>query len=169
MCIAAIVAFIAKEIFQFQIARSPRNYLKDLTNKIDIPLVILSCVLLASFAFDWHAEIQALLEVLFIFVMTWDAMTMLPIEAVARTLQIIKKVIMTFVRVFCSFALIILAFAFSFRILFGSDGLERSSITRNGTISEDEAQSMIEREPNMKNFEGIYTTFIKVLVMMAGE
>ncbi|KAG5668848.1 hypothetical protein PVAND_016770 [Polypedilum vanderplanki] len=162
MCILSIFLFAAKELFQFQIAKESRIYLRDLTNKIDIPLIILSIFLLVSYGLDWHPEIQALFEVIFIFVMTWDAMTMLPIEAVSRTLMIIKKVTMTFVRVFSSFALIILAFAFSFRIFFGSDYLEKT----NGTFSEPETT---EREPNIKNFEGIFTTFVKVLVMMAGE
>jgi Ion transport protein len=158
-CVLSIAAFSVKEFVQYRIAKSPMNYLKDLTNKIDIPLLFLSCFLLAAFAFDWSPEVQSLLEVFFIFVMTWDAMTMLPIEDVSRTLQIIKKVIMTFVKVFCSFALIILAFAFSFRILFGAENLG----PRNSTVDE------TEREPNMRNFEGIITTFVKVLVMMAGE
>ena len=128
-------------------------YLKDLTNKIDIPLLLLSILLLVSFMFSWSAEIQSLLEVIFIFVMIWDAMTMLPIEAVGRTLLIIKRVLRTFVKVFLSFALIIFAFAISFKILFGNDELDRvyKENVDNGTSSSYEVP---EREPNMRNFEG---------------
>lgn len=144
-------------------------YLKDLTNKIDIPLLLLSILLLVSFMWSWSPEIQSLLEVIFIFVMIWDAMTMLPIEAVGRTLLIIKRVLRTFVKVFLSFALIIFAFAISFKILFGSDELDRvyKQSDDNGTTSS--SYEVPEREPNMRNFEGISTTFVKVLVMMAGE
>lgn len=128
ICFFGIVTFIAKEIFQYKIARSSRNYLKDLTNKIDIPLLLLSILLLVACMLEWSPEVQSLLEVIFIFITIWDAMTMLPVEAVARTLQIIKKVMKTFARVFCSFALIIFAFAISFRILFGNDELDKVKI-----------------------------------------
>lgn len=128
LCFFGIITFIAKEIFQYKIARSSRNYLKDLTNKIDIPLLLLSILLLVACMMEWSAEVQSLLEVVFIFITIWDAMTMLPVEAVARTLQIIKKVMKTFARVFCSFALILFAFAISFRILFGNDELDKIKI-----------------------------------------
>lgn len=169
LCIFSIFLFIAKEIIQYKLARSPHMYLKDLTNKIDIPLLLLSILLLVSFMWSWSPEIQSLLEVIFIFVMIWDAMTMLPIEAVGRTLLIIKRVLRTFVKVFLSFALIIFAFAISFKILFGSDELDRvyKQSDDNGTTSS--SYEVPEREPNMRNFEGISTTFVKVLVMMAGE
>jgi hypothetical protein len=136
ICFFGIVTFIAKELFQYKIARSSRNYLKDLTNKIDIPLLLLSILLLIACMLDWSAEVQSLLEVIFIFITIWDAMTMLPVEAVARTLQIIKKVMKTFARVFCSFALIIFAFAISFRILFGNDELDKVKIVTDNSTGE---------------------------------
>ena len=90
---------------------------------------------------------------------------MLPVEAISRTLQIIKKVVRTFVRVFCSFALIIFAFGMALRLLFGNDDLDRIEIK-----SENETSFMVpERDPPMRNFERISTTFVKVLIMMAGE
>lgn len=136
LCIFGIISFIAKEIFQYKIARSSKNYLKDLTNKIDIPLLLLSIMLLIACVFDWSAEVQSMLEVIFIFVMIWDAMTMLPVAAIAKTLQIIKKVMKTFARVFCSFALILFAFAISFRILFGNDELDKIKISSENSTGD---------------------------------
>lgn len=81
ICIVGVVSFIFKELFQYKIARSSRNYLKDLTNKIDIPLLLLSILLLVACMSGWSSEAQSLLEVLFIFVMIWDAMTMLPVSS----------------------------------------------------------------------------------------
>lgn len=79
ICIFGIASFVAKEIFQYKIARTSKNYLQDLTNKIDIPLLLLSILLLFACILDWSAEVQSLIEVIFVFVMIWDAMTMLPV------------------------------------------------------------------------------------------
>lgn len=79
-CIIGILTFIAKELFQYKIVRSSKNYLKDVTNKIDIPLLLLSIILLIASILDWSIELRSLLEVIFIFMMIWDAMTMLPVR-----------------------------------------------------------------------------------------
>lgn len=164
LCVFSITFFIAKELFQLKLAISPRHYLKDLTNKIDIPLLILSIFLLLSFALKWNIIMHSLLEVTFITVMIIDAMTMLPIEGFSRTLTIIKKVVKTFAKVFFSFGLIILAFIISFRILFGSK-LEESHLTTYANNSIE----VPEREPNLQNFQQVSTTFVKILVMLVGE
>lgn len=155
----SIIFLIIREGFQYKISPTTIFYFEKLSNIFDITLILLSIALSISSLFCINAFTTSL-EVAFILFTTISATSILPFAHVPTNMQILKKVALTFLRIFYTFAIILIAFSFSFCIMFEDNANETCS--KNCTYDEDE-----DYKEAIKNFRYPTTSLVKIVTMVS--
>lgn len=143
--IIGIIFLLIRESFQCALSSSWVTHFKKYSNMFEMALLGLS-ILLSYFSImnqEWKLAIKVL-EVGFILLTTISATSILPFAHVPNNMQILKKVALTFLRIFYTFAIILIAFSFSFCIMFQD----------------------IEGDEAIDNFKVPYTALVKIVTMV---
>lgn len=168
-----IIFLIVRESFQCIISDSIISYLKQRSNIFDMILIALSITLsVCSYCksneiIDISSSSMAFLEVALILFTTISATSLIPLSYVPINMQILKKVSLTFLNIFYTFAIILIAFSFSFCIMF-EDPFKNG---KNSTNNCPEAKPTDEEDLDVKdakpadNFRYPHTALMKVLTM----
>lgn len=168
-----IIFLITRESFQGMISGSFWAYIKQQSNIFDVFLIFLSIAISVYSSVDSKPSMyKNLLEVSLILFTTICATSLLPLSFVPINMQILKKVSMTFMKIIYTFAIILIAFSFSFCIIF--EDYFKNIKSQNGTdvkecncnASEQEEYEKIE---GIESFEKPHTSFLKILIMLSGE
>ncbi|XP_070506640.1 uncharacterized protein [Chironomus tepperi] len=159
-----ITFLICRETFQCYTSDSYTDYFKQLSNKLDVALIILS--ILMSVCTSYKDEIDKegnlrYLEASLILFITINATTSLPSAYVPLNMQILKRVALTFLGLFNTFAIILIAFTLSFFIIFEGELNEK---LKNKT----ETKCCDDDDP-VDNFMRLDTSFVKIITMLSGE
>lgn len=158
--IIGLIYIFIREGFQLLISNTWKAYFFRISNIFDITLIFLSLTLSISTLSDsvgLKGGVTTSLEVAFILFTTISATSILPFAHVPINMQILKKVALTFLRIFYTFAIILIAFSFSFCIMFEHDN--KMMAESNGT--EDERNVL-------KNFNLPHRSLIKIITMVGG-
>lgn len=165
-----IIFLFIRESFQCFSSDTWTMYFKKMSNMFEIILFCVSIALsITTLTYDGQESLKVLLkilEVVLILFTTISATSILPFAHVPNNMQILKKVALTFLRIFYTFAIILIAFSFSFCIMFQdfqdkcSGGSNKTCDTENCDKPECEEKDAIE------NFESPLTALVKIVTMV---
>jgi len=160
-----IFYIIIREVFQLLSSKSIFGYFKS--NLLDLALIGFSVDLALSYnpenyyaSYDYISKVLVL--VLSALVFTSDN----PNIKYPLYLHIFKKVGLTFISIVSSFIMVLLAFSYSFYVIFDAETLE-SVFTSYDYL--DYTYSIQVNSTAYKNFNDIETSFVKVLTMLSGS
>lgn len=157
--IIGLIYIFIREGFQLKISKSCKSYFLRLSNIFDITLIFLSLTLSISSLSEkvgLTGGIRTSLEVAFILFTTISATSILPFAHVPMNMQILKKVALTFLRIFYTFAIILIAFSFSFCIMF-----EEDNKYMDANPDKDHGERVV-----LKNFNLLPHSLIKIITMV---
>lgn len=163
--IATFYITFREAIHFFWIIDSKLEYLKKKSNKLVMMMIFTSWwLLIALITKNYHGyQVASAFIILFAAV---ELLCILPFSSLSIYMFMLKEVSITFLKFFTNFILIILAFTFSFyAILKPIKHLHRNQLY-NGV---NETISNISNESVFKNFEHPFTSFIKTILMFAGD
>ncbi|XP_070506523.1 uncharacterized protein [Chironomus tepperi] len=155
-----ITFLICRETFQCYTSESYTGYFSQLSNKLDVALIILSITLSVCTSYkdeiDKEGNLRYLEASLILFI-TINATNSLPSAYVPLNIQTLKRVALTFLGLFNTFAIILIAFTLSFFIIFEGE-LNEKLKSKNETGVE-----------SVDNFIRLDTSFVKIITMLSGE
>ncbi|KAL7026859.1 hypothetical protein ACKWTF_005204 [Chironomus riparius] len=172
-----IIFLILRESFQCIISGSIISYLKQRSNIFDMILITLSIALSLCSNFksenivDISSSSMAFLEVALILFTTISATSLIPLAYVPINMQILKKVSLTFLNIFYTFAIILIAFSFSFCIMF-EDPCSNANSTINCSEQAPKEENSGEEDGDddpIDNFKYPHTALMKIMTMLSGE
>lgn len=162
--ISTLYLTIREAIQFFWIIDNKIEYFKKKSNKLEMLMIFSSWWLVFSLvAHSYHSyQISSAFIILFA---TIELLAILPYSSLSIYMFMLKTVSITFLKFFTIFILIILAFTFSFyAILKPIKHLhEKKTFVNNETLSDFSHESVF------KNFEHPFTSFIKTILMFAGD
>lgn len=170
-----IIFLILRESFQCIISGSVISYLKQRSNIFDMILITLSitlsvCSYCKSNKFvDISPSSMAFLEVALILFTTISATSLIPLSYVPINMQILKKVSLTFLNIFYTFAIILIAFSFSFCIMFEDPCKNPNSKNINCTESTESTDEKEDDAEPIDNFQYPHTALMKIIIMLSGK
>lgn len=169
-----LALMILREVTQAML--SFRKYIFDLSNWVDISLMISSLIILL-FETQIPSHMSRLLRTLVILIAAaeyFNVLGMVPILSVSIYTKMYKKVCKTFIKSLAFYSMMILAFAFSFYSLQGdkfSKDLAINLVGRHGAdiVTNDIPVTNATRNERYNNFYTVGTSIIKTFVMLTGE
>jgi hypothetical protein len=175
----AIAFLILRESFQCFISSNVRDYFKKTSNAFEMTLLVILVALSFCSTQEYYNYID-FLEVSFILFTTISASSILPFAYVPINMQILKKVALTFLRLFYTFAIILIAFSFSFSIMFNNKDYQNAMSSSNSSTSyicaiDNETKIANCTQPGMSSssdfddFQLPHTSLVKMLTMLSGE
>lgn len=156
---------IIRELFQFFTSKTAKQYFKQFSNLLEITLIALSIFL--SFWINHTNKNKSglvYLEASLILVITVNATSALPSAYAPLNMEILKRVSMTFLGLFYTFAIIIIAYTISFFLIFKP---EMTEITDENSMKQN--NSCCNEKDAIDNFESLDYSFVKILLMLSGE
>lgn len=170
-----IIFLILRELFQGIVSGSISAYFSQRSNIFDTILIGLSIALSTSSicvrknTSDISSTTIPFLEVALILFTTISATSLLPLSYVPINMQILKKVSLTFLKIFYTFAIILIAFSLSFCIMFENqnnpENINCTKSEKNETKEEEEEDNDDPRD----NFRFFHTSLLKIMMMLSGE
>lgn len=160
---AAIATFyltIREAIQFFWIIDNKIEYFKKKSNKLEMLMIFTSWwLLIALMTHKYHSyQVSSAFIILFGAI---ELLSILPYSSLSIYMFMLKEVTITFLKFFTIFILIILAFTFSFYAILKPIKHLHEKHSANETLSVNEAV--------FKNFEHPFTSFIKTILMFAGD
>ena len=159
-----IAFLISRETFQCYTSDSIKDYFSQLSNKLDVLLIILSISLSVCTSFKDDIGMEGnlrYLEASLILFITINATNSLPNAYAPLNMQILKRVSLTFLGLFYTFAIILLAFTLSFYIIFEGELNDKlKNKTEDLCCQDDDPQD---------SFIRLDTSFVKILTMLSGK
>lgn len=158
--ISTVYLTVREAIQFFWITDNKIEYFKKKSNKLELLMIVSSWWLLLSLFMQSYHQYQISLAFIILFA-TIELLAILPYSSLSIYMFMLKTVSITFLKFFTIFILIILAFTFSFyAILKPIKHISKYSKFRNDTSN---------HETVFKNFEHPFTSFIKTILMFAGD
>lgn len=164
---AAIATFyltIRESIQFFWIIDNKLEYFKKKSNKLEMLMIFTSWwLLIALLNHKYHSyQVSSAFIILFGAI---ELLSILPYSSLSIYMFMLKEVTITFLKFFTIFILIILAFTFSFYAILKPI----KHIHENRVITTNETLSTTSSEAVFKNFANPFTSFIKTILMFAGD
>jgi len=161
---AAVATFyltIRESIQFFWIIDSKLEYFKKKSNKLEMLMILSSWwLLMALVTHSFHSyQVTSAFIILFGAI---ELLSILPFSSLSIYMFMLKEVTITFLKFFTIFILIILAFTFSFYAI-----LKPIKHLNNQTYND--TATMQANEAVFRNFENPFTSFIKTILMFAGD
>ncbi|KAL7011966.1 hypothetical protein ACKWTF_014534 [Chironomus riparius] len=161
---AAVATFyltIRESIQFFWIIDSKLEYFKKKSNKLEMLMIFSSWwLLMALVTHNFHSyQVSSAFIILFGAI---ELLSILPYSSLSIYMFMLKEVTITFLKFFTIFILIILAFTFSFYAIL-------KPIKHSSNQSYNDTATMQANEAVFKNFENPFTSFIKTILMFAGD
>lgn len=155
---------IREAIQFFWIIDNKLEYFKKKSNKLEMLMIFTSWwLLVALVAGNYHSyQVSSAFIILFGAI---ELLSILPYSSLSIYMFMLKEVTITFLKFFTIFILIILAFTFSFYAILKPI----KHIHEKQIFMINETLSMTSNEAVFKNFEHPFTSFIKTILMFAGD
>ncbi|CAO1399903.1 unnamed protein product [Diamesa hyperborea] len=162
--VATFYLTIREAIQFFWIIDSKLEYFKKKSNKLEMMMIFTSWwLLIAVITQNYHGyQVASAFIILFAAV---ELLCILPYSSLSIYMFMLKEVSITFLKFFTIFILIILAFTFSFCAILKPI----KHLHHNRNYGFNESVSNITNESVFKNFEHPFTSFIKTILMFAGD
>lgn len=160
--IATFYLTIRESIQFFWIIDNKIEYFKKKSNKLEMLMIFSSWwLLIALFTHKYHSyQVSSAFIILFGAI---ELLSILPYSSLSIYMFMLKEVTITFLKFFTIFILIILAFTFSFYAILKPIKHIHEKHIFNETLS------LTSNESVFKNFEHPFTSFIKTILMFAGD
>lgn len=156
---------IRESIQFFWIIDNKIEYFKKKSNKLEMLMIFSSWWLLVALVNRKYHSYQVSSAFLILFGAI-ELLSILPYSSLSIYMFMLKEVTITFLKFFTIFILIILAFTFSFyAILKPIKHIHQKHVF----ITINETLSLTSNEAVFKNFEHPFTSFIKTILMFAGD
>lgn len=160
-----IFYIIIREVFQLLSSKSIFGYFKS--NLLDLTLIGFSIDLALSYKPEnYYASYEYISKVLVLVLSALVFTSDNPNIKYPLYLHIFKKVGLTFISIVSSFIMVLIAFSYSFYVIFDAETWE-SVFTNNDYI--DYTYIIQVNSTTYKNFNDIETSFVKVLTMLSGS
>lgn len=155
---------IREAIQFFWIIDSKLEYFKKKSNKLEMLMIFTSWWLLIALLTGNHHSYQVSSAFIILFGAI-ELLSILPYSTLSIYMFMLKEVTTTFLKFFTVFILIILAFSFSFYAILKPI----KHIRQQQVFIINETLSVTSSEAVFKNFENPFTSFIKTILMFAGD
>jgi hypothetical protein len=158
--VATFYLTIRESIQFFWIIDNKLEYFKKKSNKLEMLMIFSSWwLLMALVSHSFHSyQVSSAFIILFGAI---ELLSILPYSSLSIYMFMLKEVTITFLKFFTIFILIILAFTFSFYAILKPI---KHSIHQHGVN-----ETVTSNETVFKNFENPFTSFIKTILMFAGD
>lgn len=166
---AAVATFyltIREAIQFFWIIDSKLEYFKKKSNKLELLMIFSSWWLLMALVTHHHQSYQVSSAFIILFGAI-ELLSILPYSSLSIYMFMLKEVTTTFLKFFTIFILIILAFTFSFYAILKPIKHFKSHISISSALNDSLNQQS--SEATFRNFEHPFTSFIKTILMFAGD
>lgn len=162
-----IFYIIIREVFQLFNSKSKIQYFKS--NLLDLTLILYAIYLAMNYNADnYYASNEYVAKVLVLVLSALVFTSDNPNVKYPLYLHIFKKVGLTFISIVSSFIMVIIAFSYSFYVVFDAETMQEI-YKKYPYIYQDSIYSLQVNSSTYKNFEGIGTSFVKVLTMLSGS
>jgi hypothetical protein len=161
---ATLYLTIRESVQFFWIIDSKLEYFKKKSNKLEMLMIFSSwCLVISLLSRHYHYyQVSSAFIILFGAI---ELLSILPYSSLSIYMFMLKEVTMTFLKFFTIFILIILAFTFSFYAILRPNHFKPNHIF----ISYNENSSQQTQDAVFKNFDEPFTSFIKTILMFAGD
>ncbi|CRK92167.1 CLUMA_CG005804, isoform A [Clunio marinus] len=162
--IATFYLTLREAIQFFWIIDSKVEYFKKKSNKLEMLMITSSWCLLYSIVTKSYHTYQVS-SAFIILLGAIELLSILPYATFSIYMFMLKEVTMTFLKFFTVFILIILAFTFSFYAILKPI----KTIQEKKVVIANQTLTLTSSEAVFKNFEHPFTSFIKTILMFAGD
>lgn len=184
LCIASTIFLTVRELLQlFWVSKTYKEYFNKANNILEILMITFSWIMLFVIFYmdiDEYLEIFSIISTVLIICSTTVLLSMLPFTSVPLYMMLLKRVASTFIKFFCFFIVILLAFSVSFCVVFRPRNVRKYSeiVTNtniNATVGNPQTTLSHEPEPDddkedvQKNFDTLIGSFFKTILMLSGE
>lgn len=160
-CVATFYLTIRESIQFFWIIDNKLEYFKKKSNKLEMLMIFSSWwLLMALLTHSFHSyQVSSAFIILFGAI---ELLSILPYSSLSIYMFMLKEVTITFLKFFTIFILIILAFTFSFYAIL-------KPIKHYNHHHYNDTSILLANDTVFKNFENPFTSFIKTILMFAGD